>query len=152
MNSNLDDSGMSLPVFSSRTNLILHNISIIPKKLLKVLTNLDSAKASGPDCIPVMVQKNCEPEFSYMLVELFTMNLKESCFADFWKVSSLVPVFKNVGERSTSKNYCPVSLLAVVSKVFEKLRVAPDRIARFFKGSRAIRALACWSFSQMQML
>ena len=33
----------------------------------------------------------------------------------------LVPVFKNVGERSTAKNYCPVSLLSVVSKVFEKL-------------------------------
>ena len=38
-----------------------------------------------------------------------------------WKVSSVVPVFKNVGERSTGKNYPPVSLLSVVSKVFEKL-------------------------------
>ena len=33
----------------------------------------------------------------------------------------MVPVFKNVGERSTVKNYHPVSLLSVVSKVFEKL-------------------------------
>ena len=33
----------------------------------------------------------------------------------------MVPVFKNVGERSTAKNYRPVSLLCVVSKVFEKL-------------------------------
>ena len=33
----------------------------------------------------------------------------------------MVPVFKNVGERSTAKNYCLVSLLTVVSKVFEKL-------------------------------
>ena len=32
----------------------------------------------------------------------------------------MVPVFKNVGERSTAKNYRPVSLLSVV-KVFEKL-------------------------------
>ena len=31
------------------------------------------------------------------------------------------PVFKNVNERSTAKNYHPVSLLSVVSKVFEKL-------------------------------
>ena len=37
------------------------------------------------------------------------------------KVSLVVPVFKNVRERSTAKNYCPVSLLYVVSKVFEKL-------------------------------
>ena len=33
----------------------------------------------------------------------------------------MVPVFKNVGERSTAKNYCSVSLLSVVSKIFEKL-------------------------------
>ena len=31
------------------------------------------------------------------------------------------PVFKKVGERSTAKNYGPVSLLSMVSKVFEKL-------------------------------
>ena len=33
----------------------------------------------------------------------------------------MVPVFKNVEERSTAKNNCPVTLLSVVGKVFEKL-------------------------------
>ena len=33
----------------------------------------------------------------------------------------MLPIFKNVGERSTAKNYHPVSLLSVVSKVFKKL-------------------------------
>ena len=47
--------------------------------------------------------------------------LKESCFPDCRKVSLLVPVFMNVGERSMAKSYCPVSLLSVISKVFEKL-------------------------------
>ena len=87
----------------------------------KVITNLDSSKASGPDCIPVVVLKNCEPELSYILAKLFNKCLKKSCFPDCWKVSSVVPVFKNVGERATAKNYRPVSLLSVVSKVFEKL-------------------------------
>ena len=117
-NSNLDDSGISLPVFPSRTNLKLHNISITPKMVKKVITNLDSSKASG---IPVVVLKNCDPELSYILAKLFNKCLKESCFPDCWKVSSVVPVFKNVGERSTTKNYRPVILLSVVSKVFEKL-------------------------------
>ena len=49
------------------------------------------------------------------------MCLNESCVPDCWKVSSVVPVSKNVGERSTAKIYRPVSLLSVVSKVFEKL-------------------------------
>ena len=83
--------------------------------------NFDLSKAFGPDCIPVVVLKNCEPELSYILAELFNKCLKESCFLDCWKVSSMVPVFKNVGERSTAKNYHPLSLLSVASKVFEKL-------------------------------
>ena len=121
LNSNLDDSGVSLPVFPSRTNLKLHNISVTPKMVRKVVMNLDLSKGSGPDCIPLVVLKNCEPELSYTLAELFNKCLNESCFPDCWKVSSVVPVFKNVGERSTAKNYHPVSLLSVVSKVFKKL-------------------------------
>ena len=104
-NLNLDDSGISLPVFPSRTNLKLHNISITPKMVKKVITNLDSSKASGPDCIAVVVLKNCEPELSYILYFhsyiLFNNCLKESCFPDCWKVLLVVPVFKNVEERST---------------------------------------------------
>ena len=109
------------PIFPPRTNLKLHNISVTPKMVKKVIMNFDLSKASGPDCIPVVVLKNCEPELSYILAELFNKCLKESCFPDCWKVSSVVPVFKNVGERSTAKNYRPVSLLSVISKVFEKL-------------------------------
>ena len=93
MNSNLDDSGISLPVFPSGTNVKLHNISVNPKMFKKVITNLDSSKASGHDCIPVVVLKNCEPELSYILPKLFNMFVKESSFPYCLKVSSLVPVF-----------------------------------------------------------
>ena len=33
----------------------------------------------------------------------------------------VVPVFENVGVWPAAKNYCPVSLLSVVNKDFEKL-------------------------------
>ena len=72
-NSNLDDSGISLPVFLSRTNLT-------PKKLKTVITNLVLSKTSGPDCVPVVVLKNCEPELSCILTELFNKCLKSLVF------------------------------------------------------------------------
>ena len=74
----------------------------------KVITNLDSKEASDPYCIPVVVLNNFEPELSYILAELFIKCLKESCFPNWWKVSSVVPVFKSAGERSTAKNYHPL--------------------------------------------
>ena len=69
----------------------------------------------------MVVLKNCEPELSYVLSELFNKCLKESCSPDCSKVSSVVPIFKNIDEQCTAKNYCPVSLLSVGGKVFEKL-------------------------------
>ena len=61
---NLDDSGISLPVFPSITNLKLHNISVTHKMIKKVITNLDLSKAVSPNCISVMVLKKCGPELS----------------------------------------------------------------------------------------
>ena len=118
--SNIDESGISLTDFPSRTNLKLHNISTTPTMVKKVIMNLDLSKASGPDCILMVVVKNQEPELSYILDELFNKCLKESCLPNC-QVSTVVPEFKNVGERSTAKTTCPVSLLSVVSKVSEKL-------------------------------
>ena len=82
----------SLPVFPSSTNLKLHNISVTSKMIKKVIMNLDLSKASGPDCIPVVVLKNCEPELSYIIAEFFNKCLKESSFPECWKVSSVIPI------------------------------------------------------------
>ena len=95
--SDLDDSNISSLVFPSRTYLKLHNISVSPKMVQK------------------MVQTLIHTSWNFHIC------LKVSCFPDCWKVSSVVPVLKNVGERHTARSYCPVSLLSVVSKVFEKL-------------------------------
>ena len=54
-NSNLDDLGITLPVFLSRTNLKVYNISVTPKTVKKVIMNFDLSKACGPDCIAVVV-------------------------------------------------------------------------------------------------
>ena len=66
-NSSLDDSGISLPVFLSKTNLKLHNTSVTQKIIKKIVINLDLQKVSSPDCISVLVLKNCEPELLYIL-------------------------------------------------------------------------------------
>ena len=98
-NSNLDDLDISLSVFASRTNLKLHNISVTSKMVQKVIINLYFLKAPVRDCIPVVVLENCESELSYILAELFSMGLTDASFPDCWKVSLLVPVFKNFWEK-----------------------------------------------------
>ena len=96
-----------IKIFSLRWNLVLRLIWICgiqwwgPLFLLSTANTkrkqkkkmIGKSKVFGPDCIPVVVLKNCEPELSYILAELFTC-LKESYFPDCWKVSSVVAVFK----------------------------------------------------------
>ena len=120
-NSNFDDWDISLLVFPSATNLKLHNCYVTRRLVKKAISSFDLSKSSSPEWISVVLLKNCEPELSYILAELFNMYLSKSCFSGCWKVWSAVPVFKNVWGRSTAKNYSPVTLLSVVNKVFERL-------------------------------
>ena len=50
--------------------IILLNILVTPKLVKQIITILDLSKVPGPDSIPVVVMKNYEPEFSYILTEL----------------------------------------------------------------------------------
>ena len=65
-----------LPLFLSRTDLKLHNISATPKLVKKVIMNLDSSKVPGPGYIPMVILKNCEPELPHILAELFSKCVK----------------------------------------------------------------------------
>ena len=60
----------------------MYNIFVTCQIVKKIIANLDSSKVSGLDFIPVVILKNCEPELSYILAELFNMCPKESCFPD----------------------------------------------------------------------
>ena len=62
-NCNHDESSISLPVFPSRNNFKLHNISVTPKMIRKVIMNFDLSKASGPDFIPVVAQRTVSQNF-----------------------------------------------------------------------------------------
>ena len=83
------------------------------------------SKASGPDCIVVVVLKKGEPELSYIPAELFNKYLKESWFPDFCKVSSVVPVFKNGWERAIR----PLWLVNSLSKIVNNRIV--DRLEKY---------------------
>ena len=117
----LDDSGISLLVFPSRTNLKLHNISVTAKMVKKVIMNLDLSNAPSPDCIPVVVLKSCEPGLSNVLVKLFHKCPNKSCFPECWKFSSVITVFMNVGESLLLKTTALLVLFLWLLKSFKNL-------------------------------
>ena len=99
----------------------------------RVLANFDYSEVSGFLCVPVLVLKNCEPELLYILAEFFNLCLNESWSPDFWKISSVVAILKNIWETSATESYRPVSLLFMVNKFFEKLvnNMLVDHLEKF---------------------
>ena len=120
-NSNLDDSGHPLPDCPIRTNITISNLNITPSEVTKFIRKLEPSKAAGPDQIPVVVLKHLAPELAPILSKLFNRCIKQSCFPLSWKHSSVCPVFKNSGDRCDSSKYRPISLLPIISKIFESI-------------------------------
>ena len=58
-------------MLSSASDKAKSKISLTPKMVKKVIMNLGLSKPSGLDCISAVVLKDCEPEFSCILAELF---------------------------------------------------------------------------------
>ena len=55
------------------------------------------------------------------LTRLFNKSLSEGRYPVAWKHAIIIPIFKNKGSSSDFTSYRPISLLASVSKVFEKV-------------------------------
>lgn len=86
--------------------------------IVKLLANLDTAKAVGPDAISPVIMKRCAQIFATYLVILFTQSLKEHAVPSEWKLANVVPIYKS-GNRHCVENYRPVSLLSGSSKLME---------------------------------
>ena len=81
----------------------------------KLITSLDSSKGSGPDCITVVVLKNCQPELSYILAELFNV-YASLVFQIVGRFHQWFLFFRMLGKGLLLKTTAPVSLLSVISK------------------------------------
>ena len=64
--------------------------------------------------------KFCGPSEMKALSFLFNNCLGDGVFLNNWKKANAIPVHKK-GNKQLVSNYCPVSLLPICSKIFEKL-------------------------------
>ena len=94
-------------------------MNVSETKILEILSKTETSKACGPDDIGNLVLKNL-PALSKSLLIVFKAALSKCYFPSFWKISEVIPVFKDE-DRADVKQYRPISLLCNTSKVFEKV-------------------------------
>ena len=98
--------------------------------VLKLIDNLASKKSCGPDGISSIVIKNVRDIIAPILCIAINQSLTCGVFPASLKIAQVIPLFKNKGDPSDFGNYRPISLLNVISKIYE--RVVYNQIYEYF--------------------
>ena len=77
-------------------------------------------RARAGDCQLLGWIRPCLPYIENSLAFLFNASIETSQFPDSLKVARITPIFKD-GDKTEKSNYRPISVLPVISKLFEKL-------------------------------
>ena len=97
----------------------ISNITLTSEEVYYVLAALDENKATGPDKIPAKLLKICASSVCSSLCDIFNKSLSIGKLPCEWKLSNIIPIPKK-GPADEVSNYRPISLLSLVSKVFER--------------------------------
>ena len=88
--------------------------------VLKILKNMDENKAAGVDNLSGKFLKDEATILAKPLSQICNLSIKYSKFPNDCKIAKLKPLFKR-GSKTDPKNYRPISLLPLISKIIEKI-------------------------------
>ena len=107
----------------------MHDITVNPNGLEKLLKDLKPYKASGPDGIPIYILRATAEELALMLSQLYQFSLDTGHIPIECRRANIVPLFKK-GLKHLPANYRPISLNSVACEVHE--RIIHSNIMRHF--------------------
>ena len=102
----------------NRTEFHFKSISV--QHIWEARAKVKTTKGFGIDNISSYFLKIALPFIENSLAFLFNTSIETSLFPDSWKVARVTPIYKD-GDRSEKTNYRPISVLPVISRLFEKL-------------------------------
>ena len=106
---------------------IFHTIE--SNSVLKLLKNVEVNKAAGIDNISRRFLKDGADILAIPVTQICNLSIKLSHFPHECKLAKLKPLYKK-GYKADPKNYRPISLLPIVSKIVEK--ILQDQTMEYF--------------------
>ena len=88
--------------------------------IVKIISSLKNKNSCGPDLLSNRMIKAEKYAFAKLLKPLINESIEKGIFPESLKSAIVIPIFKK-GNCLNMNNYRPISLLPVMSKVFEKV-------------------------------
>ena len=91
-----------------------------PNEVQRIILETPSDKAPGPDKISFRFLKDSLDIILYPLTDIINCSLRSSKYPSSWKLAQVIPIHKD-GDHEVASNNRPISLLAALSKVCDKV-------------------------------
>ena len=104
----------------NKTKAEFHFRTIEVQEIRDAFAKVKTGKSFGIDNISSYFLKLALPFIENSLAFMFNTSIETSMFPDSWKIARVTPIYKN-GDRADKSNYRPISVLPVISRLFEKL-------------------------------
>ena len=94
--------------------------AITPEQVDKIIRDLKNSKASGMDNLDTYILKLTRKTIVPSVCHILNLSLQTNKFPTKWKLAKVVPLYKGKGSKLDPKNYRPVAILPILSKVLER--------------------------------
>jgi hypothetical protein len=93
--------------------------TITPAEVVLLFKDIGPNKATGLDQLSVKILRLAIPFITIPLTDLLNRGITECSFPSQWKQAIVTPIHKG-GDRNDLSNYRPISVLPVLSKIYER--------------------------------
>ena len=108
------------------------------KDIEKIIDSIKKEVATGPDSIPCKIIKQTKTIISPYITKIINLSYNTKQFPDVLKKAIIKPIYKK-DDKNDISNYRPISILTVISKVFE--RAALNQLLKYFEKYSLISVL-----------
>ena len=122
---------------------------ITTEEVKEALKKIGRTKTYEPDNIPIEAWRGLGEKGIRCLTNLFNVILRSSKMPEEWRISTLIPLYKNKGDVQVCGNYREIKLLSHTMKLWERViegRIRQDMVIRenqfgFMPGRSTIEAI-----------
>lgn len=112
-----DSNSVLTSSFSSTHSMFLQAVD--EEEIFNTIMNLKNSSSTGVDNLNTNIFKQCAENLAQILPTFINHSFVTGNFPVYLKVARVIPIYKGSGSKTDINNYRPISLLNVISKIYE---------------------------------